>query len=101
MLHSAAQSSLGAIVATADGNLALWPNLGELDSQDPLAAHLAAELTCISTCAGADADLSALIGSKAGKLFWLHCATRKSPAAPPAVSVDELQVHEVRLITMH
>ena len=84
-----------AVVATSDGNLAVWPDCSELGSEEPLAAHVAEEVTCIGSCTSADASMSAVLGTKAGKLYLLHCSHGMDEAAPPVLTISELQLAEV------
>lgn len=91
----ALQSNAGAVVATTDGNLAIWPKLDEVGSQEPLTAHVAEEVTCLGAYVPAHADLAAVAGTKAGKLLLLHCANIKDQISVPAVSVTELHIVEV------
>lgn len=84
-----------AVVATSDGNLAVWPDCSELGSEEPLAAHVAEEVTCIASYTGANASMSAVLGTKAGKLYLLHCSHGMDEAAPPMLTVSELQSAEV------
>ena len=98
----AVQDSAGpcAVVATADGNVAVWPNFFELGSQEPLTAHIAEEVTCVAISAGQDASVSVVVGTKAGKLYLLHCFSSVDETLSPTLSVSEVHMPEVRILAV-
>lgn len=91
------QNSAGpcAVIATADGNVAVWPNFYELGSQEPLTARIAEEVTCVAISAGQDARVSVAVGTKAGKLYLLHYISSVDESVSPTLSVREVNLPEV------
>lgn len=96
------QNSAGpcAIIATADGDVAVWPNFNELGSQEPLTARIAEEVTCVAISAGQDASVSVAAGTKAGKLYLLRCIGSVNEAVFPAISVSEVIMPEVAIFVV-
>lgn len=97
--HSGVQdgTSSFAVVATAEGNLAVWPSFEESTGQEPLTARVTDDITCIAAVATTDKSIAALFGTESGKLYCLHCDNSRRGAVPPTLVVSELKLTEVTI----